>query len=137
MKSFVYTGLPSRVVFGAGAVKQLGAELDRLGAKRALLLCTPGRAESVQAIAKGLLEMFTDDERVILRFGMLPAAKIRLVQDEFEARFRSMGASFAEGDKLVAYCKDREIIEFSMKELVSEAVHEVSLELYRIGDLVV
>src|SRR5258705_12871276 len=54
LKSFVYTGLPSRVLFGAGSVKQLGAELDRLGAKRALLLCTPGRAESVQAIAKGL-----------------------------------------------------------------------------------
>ena len=46
LKSFVYTGLPSRVVFGAGSVKQLGAELDRLGAKRALLLCTPGRAEA-------------------------------------------------------------------------------------------
>ena len=54
MKPFVYTGLPARVVFGAGSVKQLGAELERLGAKRALLLCTPGRAESVQAIARGL-----------------------------------------------------------------------------------
>ena len=54
MKSFVYTGLPMRVVFGAGSVKQLGAEVDRLGAKRALLLCTPGRADSVNAIAKGL-----------------------------------------------------------------------------------
>ena len=54
MKSFVYTGLPSRVVFGAGSVKQLGAELERLGARRALLLCTPGRAESVRAIVAGL-----------------------------------------------------------------------------------
>src|ERR1043165_4830610 len=54
LKSFVYTGLPMRVVFGAGAVKQLGAELDRLGAKRALVLCTPGRAEDVQRITKGL-----------------------------------------------------------------------------------
>ena len=54
MKSFVYTGLPMRVVFGAGSVKQLGAELGRLGAKRALLLCTPGRADSVNAIAGGL-----------------------------------------------------------------------------------
>ena len=54
MKSFVYPGLPMRVVFGAGAAKQLGAELDHLGAKRALLLCTPGRAEDVQRIAKGL-----------------------------------------------------------------------------------
>jgi len=54
LKSFVYTGLPMRVVFGAGAVKQLGAELDRLGAKRALLLCTPGRAGDANRIAKGL-----------------------------------------------------------------------------------
>ena len=54
MRSFVYTALPMRVVFGAGSVKQLGAELDRLGAKRALLLCTPGRAESVNRIAAGL-----------------------------------------------------------------------------------
>ena len=43
-----------RVVFGAGSVKQLGAEIDRLGAKRALLLCTPGRAEDVQRIAGGV-----------------------------------------------------------------------------------
>jgi maleylacetate reductase len=54
LKSFVYAGLPMRVVFGAGAAKQLGAELDRLGVKRALLLCTPGRAEDVQRVAKGL-----------------------------------------------------------------------------------
>jgi alcohol dehydrogenase class IV len=54
LKSFVYTGLPMRVVFGAGSAKQLAAELDRLGAKRALLLCTPGRAEDVQRIAQGL-----------------------------------------------------------------------------------
>jgi alcohol dehydrogenase class IV len=54
LKSFTYTGLPMRVLFGAGSVKQLGAELERLGAKRALLLCTPGRAESVNSISKGL-----------------------------------------------------------------------------------
>jgi maleylacetate reductase len=54
LKSFVYTALPTRVVFGAGSVKQLGAEIDRLGAKQALLLCTPGRAESVNRIARGL-----------------------------------------------------------------------------------
>jgi alcohol dehydrogenase class IV len=35
-------------------VKQLAAELDRLGAKRALLLCTPGRAEDANRIARGL-----------------------------------------------------------------------------------
>jgi alcohol dehydrogenase class IV len=41
MHSFVYQALPSRVVFGAGALQQLGAEIDRLGAQRALVLSTP------------------------------------------------------------------------------------------------
>jgi alcohol dehydrogenase class IV len=54
LKSFVYTALPTRVVFGAGAVAQLAAEVDRLGAKRVLLISTPGRAEMVQSLSKDL-----------------------------------------------------------------------------------
>jgi maleylacetate reductase len=54
LKDFVYTGLPMRVVFGAGSVAQLPAEIDRLGAKRALVLSTPGRSESVRAVAESL-----------------------------------------------------------------------------------
>jgi len=33
-----YQALPSRVIFGAGAVGQVAAEIDRLGAGRALLI---------------------------------------------------------------------------------------------------
>ena len=40
-QSFVYQALPGRVVFGAGALQQLEAELDRLDARRALVLSTP------------------------------------------------------------------------------------------------
>lgn len=54
MKSFVYTALPGRVVFGAGAVAQLAPEVEKLGAKRALVLSTPGRAASVKAVAASL-----------------------------------------------------------------------------------
>ena len=54
MNSFTYVSLPSRVVFGAGAVVQLPAELEKLGAQRALVLSTPGRAASVTAIAASL-----------------------------------------------------------------------------------
>jgi len=54
MRSFVYSGLPSRVVFGAGTVGKLREEVERLGAKRALLLSTPGRAAMVAAAAKDL-----------------------------------------------------------------------------------
>jgi len=41
-------------VFGAGAVAQLPAELEKLGARRALVLSTPGRAASVKAVAASL-----------------------------------------------------------------------------------
>jgi alcohol dehydrogenase class IV len=54
MKPFVYTALPMRVVFGTGSIAQLPAELDRLGAKRALLLSTPEQKESLREVSKAL-----------------------------------------------------------------------------------
>ena len=52
MQSFVYQALPSRVVFGAGSLQQLGQEIDLLGAKRALVLSTPEQADSARRVAE-------------------------------------------------------------------------------------
>lgn len=41
MQPFFYQGLPARVVFGAGSLEQLPAEVDQLGAGKVLVLCTP------------------------------------------------------------------------------------------------
>ena len=41
MERFVYQGTPSRVVFEWGGLATLPAEIERLGAKRALILATP------------------------------------------------------------------------------------------------
>ena len=54
--SFTYEALPGRVVFGAGSLAQLPAELDRLDAHRALVLCTPGQ----RALAMGVTAMLGD-----------------------------------------------------------------------------
>jgi maleylacetate reductase len=54
VKPFVYSGLPMRVVFGAGSVADLAREVDRLGAKRVLLLATPGRTAMVKSVADPL-----------------------------------------------------------------------------------
>jgi alcohol dehydrogenase class IV len=54
VRSFVYNGLPARVVFGAGALERLPAELERLGAKRALVLSTPEQKESATRVAGAL-----------------------------------------------------------------------------------
>jgi len=51
MTPFVYTGLPVRVIFGAGTLSQLPAELDRLGVTRALILSAPGRSANAKAVA--------------------------------------------------------------------------------------
>ena len=54
MRSFVYNGLPARVVFGAGALSKLPDELARLGATRALVLSTPEQKASAKEVAAAL-----------------------------------------------------------------------------------
>ena len=44
MSTFTYTSLPARALFGTGALQQVRAEVERLGAARALVLSTPGQA---------------------------------------------------------------------------------------------
>jgi maleylacetate reductase len=53
ISTFVFDSTMPRVVFGAGSLRHLEREIDLLGAKRALVLCTPEQrasAEAVQAI---------------------------------------------------------------------------------------
>ena len=54
MKDFVYNGQPSRVVFGAGAVKHLEREIEFLGARMALVLSTPEQQDQAQMVADRL-----------------------------------------------------------------------------------
>ncbi len=51
MQPFVYVGAPARVVFGSGTLAQVGEEIDRLGAKRALVLSTPQQKGDAEALA--------------------------------------------------------------------------------------
>ena len=54
MRNFTYVALPARVVFGAGSVAKLAEEAERLGARRVLVLSTPGRAEMIEKLMKGM-----------------------------------------------------------------------------------
>lgn len=58
MRSFTYVSRPSRVVFGASSVARLPQEVDKLGAKRALVLSTPGRAADAKRFAAALGERY-------------------------------------------------------------------------------
>ena len=54
MTPFVFEARLPRVVFGAGSLARLGAEIEALGARRALVLSTPDQAASAGRIAEML-----------------------------------------------------------------------------------
>jgi len=56
MKAFAYNALPGRVVFGKGALQHLQREIERIGAKRALVLSTPQQRGQAEDIARSLGE---------------------------------------------------------------------------------
>ena len=51
MEPFVYNAHPARVIFGSGTLRQLPAEVERLGLQRVLVLSTPQQEQDGRAIA--------------------------------------------------------------------------------------
>lgn len=51
MKDFVYIGRPARVLFGAGRLRELPEELDRLRVRKAVVLSTPEQRASAEQVA--------------------------------------------------------------------------------------
>jgi len=54
VRAFTHNALPGRVVFGPGSLAKLSEEIERLGARRALVLCTPQQREQAQDVAARL-----------------------------------------------------------------------------------
>src|SRR4051794_25160097 len=54
MQDFVYQSAPMRVVFGAGSLRELPAELTRLGVSRALVLAT-AQQQAQASLVRGLI----------------------------------------------------------------------------------
>ncbi len=52
MRAFTYQGLPARVLFGVGSLARLGEEVERLGARSALVLCTPPQRDSAEEVCR-------------------------------------------------------------------------------------
>src|SRR5690242_11193827 len=51
---FIYEAAPSRVVFGVGSLEKAPEEIERLGARRVLILTTPGRKKFGEELATHL-----------------------------------------------------------------------------------
>src|SRR5262245_28225446 len=57
MKDFVFDQPGYRVLFGVGMFARLREELERLGVKRPLFICTPGRRKDAEQAATNLTDM--------------------------------------------------------------------------------
>ena len=57
MRDFIFTAQPSRVVFAKGSLELLAEEVRALGARRALVLCTPHQREQAQRASDLLGDM--------------------------------------------------------------------------------
>ncbi|SDW88832.1 maleylacetate reductase [Roseicitreum antarcticum] len=86
LQGFEFAGIPSRVVFGAGTLAQAGAEVERLGHKRALVLTTPGQADDGAALARALGDLTAGTF-----FDAAMHTPVEVTQDAL-AHFRAVGA---------------------------------------------
>jgi len=57
INDFIYEALPARVLFGAGRLREVRQEVERLGGRRALVLSTPHQAELAQTVVELLGEV--------------------------------------------------------------------------------
>ncbi len=86
MKPFTYVALPMRVVFGPGTIAQLAQEVDALGAKRALVLSTPGRAGEAKRLTAPLGARFAGIyDRAVMHVPIEVAEDARRVARELGA----------------------------------------------------
>ncbi|MDE1994083.1 MAG: maleylacetate reductase [Rhizobiaceae bacterium] len=56
----IYNATPPRIVFGAGAIDSIAEEVARLGAKRVMIVSTPGRQTMAEMVAKRLGAVVAD-----------------------------------------------------------------------------
>ncbi|WP_062221054.1 maleylacetate reductase [Aureimonas sp. D3] len=84
--SFVFKGLPTRVVFGRGTIQRVGEEVERLGATRALILSTPHQQADAADLAERLGSLAAG---VFSRATM--HTPVEVTQDALEA-YRTAGA---------------------------------------------
>ena len=56
VKDFVFTAPAARVIFGAGSLQHVSREIELLGARKALVLCTPEQTAVAQRVADALGE---------------------------------------------------------------------------------
>ncbi len=86
MRAFVHSPLPGRVVFGAGSLQHLGAEIAAMGCSRALVLCTPEQYPLAQRVSALLGDQSVGIfDRAVMHVPIETAQQARAVAQELGA----------------------------------------------------
>jgi maleylacetate reductase len=86
VSNFVFESSIPRVVFGAGSLRYLEREIERLGAKRALILCTPEQRASAEAVQAMIGERCTGIfDRAVMHVPIETAREARDIARELQA----------------------------------------------------
>lgn len=86
MYPFDYSTLPSRVIFGCGRLKQVKQEVEALGAKRALVLCTPEQRPLAEQVSILLQERAAGVfDRAVMHVPIETAREARAVAQQLGA----------------------------------------------------
>lgn len=100
----------------------------------------PAITLDAKQLARGFYDLFDKNEKTVLRFGMLPAEKMEVLEQNLREEFERVSAKM-DGDTRIVFTKEGSAlppyIKFSLKEAVREAMHKITLEIYAIGNLVV
>jgi maleylacetate reductase len=112
-QSWVHTGYAQKIVFGAGAVDQLGGLLKSIGLRRVLVITTAGRAGSddgarvVGAVGRALVSTFAEVTSHVPT-PMVQAAVLQARRDGIDGIVSFGGGSVADTAKAVCFFTEQE-----------------------------
>ena len=104
---------------------------------------------NAKAIAEGVVGMIREadpESETLIRFGMLPKTWMDMIERQMVSVIQSrfdLAGDVKDKDKFFALVRnpndaeDLDCVGFSMKKLIAEMVHEVSLAMYGAVDMVV
>jgi maleylacetate reductase len=110
---FTFESLPSRVIFGAGSIDTLAGEVDRLGARRVVIVGTRGRSELMQRVAILLGDRVAgafDSAVVHVPEAVATAARQYAIENNADALVAVGGGSPIGVAKAIAMVKDIPIV---------------------------
>lgn len=82
MKPFIYEAQPSRVLFGAGTLQEVGTELAALGGKKAMVVATPEQVDLAQEVGELLGSACADVHAEAIQHVPVESVEKALVQVE-------------------------------------------------------